>query len=409
MHKKDRRLKVFRTVGLLLAPWVLANAQITPSVLPQLAFGGGWYTALYFTNENDTAVSFAVSFFTDTAIPLYLPSADRTCIPPVSGSGSCPVQLVQVPPHGTAIIEAPNVGDLSEGYASFSLPGNVVGYGVFRHSVSGYPDQEAVVPFSNVQATTNTLIFDETNFVTGVAMVNPTSIDTVVTITALDDQGNALGTSPVLLPANQKVAVAALESLQGLKAIIGHRGSAQFKASSGGYVSVLGLRFGGGSSAFTSIPVTSDAPLAVPPFSSMHISSQFQPMNFGIYPLVFTITPTNGNSTYTVAFPQQGLTLVNGTVTNRTTESFTLTFNTLPNITQRTWLNVPIQDVLLAVFTASLNLNVYPGGADPATGWALGSVSGLLSVSGTDLTGGRQSLSGPVFGTFVEPGPGLQQ
>jgi hypothetical protein len=39
-------------------------------ILPQLAFGGGWYTALYFANISGTAVSFTVSFIGNDGDPL---------------------------------------------------------------------------------------------------------------------------------------------------------------------------------------------------------------------------------------------------------------------------------------------------------------------------------------------------
>jgi hypothetical protein len=51
--------------------------------------------------------------------------------------------------YGTAIIEAPNAGSLVQGYAAFTLPSGVFGYGVFRASATGQLDQEAVVPLSD--------------------------------------------------------------------------------------------------------------------------------------------------------------------------------------------------------------------------------------------------------------------
>jgi hypothetical protein len=51
------------------------NAQIPPApptvtrILPQLAFGGGWYTALYFTNTTTAPVSFTVNFTGNDVIP----------------------------------------------------------------------------------------------------------------------------------------------------------------------------------------------------------------------------------------------------------------------------------------------------------------------------------------------------
>src|SRR5579864_5162367 len=233
-----------RISSLLLAP-ALAGLFIgdlygQSTVLPQFVFGGGWYTALYFTNTNGSPVTFPVNFVSDTGTPLVVPS--------VNGS-TANVSLVA---HGTAIIEAPNNGNLVEGYASFTLPAGVTGYGVFRHSMPGQPDQEAVVPLSNAQATSNFLTWDETNLTTGVAIVNPSSAANTVAVTVWDENGNSKGTSSVALPAGNKTA-ALLPSLPGLLGIEASRGSAQFSVTSG-KVAVLGLRANG--SALTSIPTT---------------------------------------------------------------------------------------------------------------------------------------------------------
>src|ERR1039457_6717611 len=217
-------------------PTVQSAAPAESSVLPQFAFGGGWYSALYFTNLTGAAVSFPVSFVGDAGTPLTVPSL---------GGSTTQVKLAA---YGTAIIEAPNVGGLVQGYAAFTLPNGVFGYGVFR----GQGDQEAVVPLSDAGASSNTLTWDETNLVTAVAIVNPSSTAATVGVTLWDENGNTIGTSSVALPPNGKTA-AALRSLPGLGGMVGKRGSARFSVSSGS-VAVLGLRFDG--LAFTSIPTT---------------------------------------------------------------------------------------------------------------------------------------------------------
>jgi hypothetical protein len=211
-----------------------------PSVLPQFAFGDGWYSALYFTNVTAAPVSFPVSFVGDAGTPLTVPTL---------GGSTTQVKLAA---YGTAIIEAPNVGSLTQGYATLTLPAGVFGYGVFRQSAAGHSDQEAVVPLSNAGASSNTLTWDETNLTTAVAIVNPNSTTANVGVTLWDENGKLIGTSSVALPPNGKTA-AALRNLPGLSGMLGKRGSAQFKVSTGS-VDVLGLRFGLG--AFTSIPTT---------------------------------------------------------------------------------------------------------------------------------------------------------
>jgi hypothetical protein len=137
-----------------------------------------------------------------------------------------------------------------QGYASMPLPSGVVTYGVFRKTALGVPDQEVVVPLSSSSYKHVSLTWDETNFVTGVAVVNPSSVATVVSVTARDAAGNVIGTGTLPLAANAKIAVV-LRTIPGLEAIAGHRGTANFSVATGN-VAVLGLRFSG--SVFTSIP-----------------------------------------------------------------------------------------------------------------------------------------------------------
>ena len=210
------------------------------SVLPQFAFGGGWYSALYFTNTNPTAVSFTVNFIADTSTPLNVPS--------IGGSS----KTLNIPAGGTAILEAPNNGPLNQGYVSMTLPSGVEAYGVFRQSVAGIAGQEAVVPLSSSFSTSTTIIWDDTNFTTAVAIVNPSAAAAIVTITVRDPNGVTLGQSSVSLAANNKIALV-MKTLPGLSGMIGNRGAADFTVASGA-VAVLGLRFDG--AAFTSIPAT---------------------------------------------------------------------------------------------------------------------------------------------------------
>ncbi|MGD0617874.1 MAG: hypothetical protein ABSB67_09455 [Bryobacteraceae bacterium] len=211
-----------------------------PMVLPQFAFGGGWYSALYFTNTTNVAVSFPVNFVADNGTALR-----------VSAIGSTSV-TVSIPGGGTAIVEAPNsTQTLAEGYAWFTLPPGVSGYGVFRQSVTGKPDQEAVAPFEAGNVASSTMVWDDTKYVTSVAIVNSGATAGTVSITLWNNDGNTVGTSSISLGAHQKTE-AALRTLQGLSTMAGQRGRARFVTSEG-TIAVLGLRFDG--TAFTSIPV----------------------------------------------------------------------------------------------------------------------------------------------------------
>lgn len=217
-----------------LAP---TTPPLTSEILSQFAFGGGWYSALYFDNVSAASVSFTVTFTDDNAAPLVVP-----------GFGSS--TTVNLTPQSTAILEALNTGPLAQGYVTVSLPAGVSGYGVFRQSVPGVPDQEAVVPLTSATSAGCTLIYDDTNYTTAVAIANPSALAVVVSITVWDNSGSVIGSASIPLAAGAKTE-ATLRGIQGLSAVAGIRGSAQFTVTTGS-VAVLGLRFNG--TAFTSIP-----------------------------------------------------------------------------------------------------------------------------------------------------------
>jgi hypothetical protein len=213
----------------------------TAQILPQFVFGGGWYTALYFTNISSTPASFTVNFIGNDGNPLTVPALNGSSV------------TVNLAARGTAVIQAPNVGSLAQGYVSMALPSGVTAYGVFRQSTPGQQDQEAVVPLWGTTATTSTLLFDDTNYITGVAVANLASVSSTISVTAYGNQGNIIGTSNIPLAANAKTAVV-LRNLPGLAAVAGSLGSVDFTAPIG-TLAALGLRFNG--FAFTSIPTSS--------------------------------------------------------------------------------------------------------------------------------------------------------
>jgi hypothetical protein len=217
-----------------LAP---TTPPVSPQILSQFVFGGGWYSALYFTNSSAGSVSFTVTFTADNGKPLIVPSIGSSAI-------------LNLAPHATAILEAPNTGNVNDGYVTASLPAGVTGYGIFRESISGFPDQEAVVPLASSTSTSSTLTWDDTVYATGVAIANPSTVPVTVAITIWSDSGSIIATSSMPLAPGAKT-VAYLRGIPGLSGVVGNRGSAQFAVSSGS-VAVLGLRFNG--NAFTSIP-----------------------------------------------------------------------------------------------------------------------------------------------------------
>jgi hypothetical protein len=229
----------------LLATQVAYADTVTGSAtyaLPQLAFGEGWYTALYFSNDTDAAASVQVKFYAPDGSPLSVP---------LPGYGTLSTVNANINPKGTVILEAPDAGTLRQGWSEATLPAGVTGYGVFRQSVPGSTPQEAVVPLSLQSKQSADLTWDEVGFTTAVALVNPSSTAAVVNVVVFGDDGATIGTASVNLAPMSRTAIV-LRNQPGLSGMAGKRGVARFSTSAGA-VAALGLRFG--AAAFTSIPV----------------------------------------------------------------------------------------------------------------------------------------------------------
>jgi hypothetical protein len=210
--------------------------------LPQFVFGGGWYTALYFSNSSDQARTVNLKFYGDNGSPLSVP---------LPAGGTASEQNLNLPGRGTVIFETlSSGGSLVSGWVDVALPEGVSGYGIFRQSSPPTPDQEAVVPLTDDSKQTASFTFDDTNpLVTAVAVSNPKEVAATVTITVRDSAGAVIGTRSLSLPARAKTAFTLRSDTLG--AVAGKRGSATFTTTTGA-VSVLGLRFK--DAAFSSIP-----------------------------------------------------------------------------------------------------------------------------------------------------------
>jgi len=212
-------------------------------ILPQLAFGGGWYTAIYLSNTTDTMVHIDVKFRstdgTDLSVPLV-------------GVGPVSSHLVMIEPKATALLEAPNSGALRQGWTELTLPDGVTGYGVFRQSSAGRADQEAVVPLSEDSRQMANMSWDDTALTTAMAVVNPGPNATTVTMTVYGNDGAQIGTVTLNLGARNRVAFN-LREQPGMAGVTGKRGLARLSVTTGS-VAALGLRFAG--EAITSIPVS---------------------------------------------------------------------------------------------------------------------------------------------------------
>lgn len=211
-------------------------------VLPQLAFGsssdlGNWATAVYLHNTTSAPVQATVRFFSAEGAPLSVPGVNAAST------------VISLAPRGTGVVEVPTVGPLTQGWVQVDSPEGVIGYGIFRQTLPGVNPQEGVVPFSSSSSAGAAIVFDETDYVTAVAVLNPGTAPVTVIVAARDEAGNEIGRFTLALNARQRAAFVVRDRPE-MTAMRGRRGVLEFSAADGP-VSVLGLRFNG--LAFTSI------------------------------------------------------------------------------------------------------------------------------------------------------------
>ena len=241
-------------LAIVMAPVLVA----APYVLPQLAYGGGWSTTLYLSNTGTQSAGVTLDFYGNEGVALQA----LTLVGVTLSSWS-----TTLPSGGAITLDFPNAGDLKQGWIALELPSGVSGYAVFRQTVAGRADQEAVVPLGPAGAASASFPFDNRSMVTAIAVVNPTASAVVVNVAARNAGGQALGNTLVPLGPRSKTALA-LSDLPGLAAAGGVQGTVDFVTAAPGAVSVLGLRFRG--AAFTSIPAyhgpvsTTSATAAIP-------------------------------------------------------------------------------------------------------------------------------------------------
>ena len=212
------------------------SAPTVSFVLSRFEFGGGRYSAIYLHNPNDTAASATVNFRGVEGQPLDVPGVGAN-------------KTIALAPKGTGFVEVVDGGPLTRGWAELQLPEGVTGYGLLRQTVESR-NYETVVALAGSSSKEAVMIFDETNFVTQAAVVNPGSAETMLTITARDTEGATIGTSSVPLAAKGMLS-GPVNLLPGLESIPGKRGSLTVSAT--GPVSVSLIRVNG--EAITSLPV----------------------------------------------------------------------------------------------------------------------------------------------------------
>jgi len=212
-------------------------------VVPHVVDGGSWQTSFFWVNLENHPVSFQVLFFDDVGNDMFLP---------VVGLGL--VRQVNVTLDTAGSIEFETTGtanNLKQGWALLSqtTSDTIGGMAVFKQHVFGRPDQEAVVPVVSQFDSHFVLLFDNTAFITGIAISNPTLNFVDIPVTIRNQSGVVIDRRTISLGPYGHTAFSLPDFWV---STVGRRGAIEFQTSGFG-VGALGLRFNG--SAFTSFNV----------------------------------------------------------------------------------------------------------------------------------------------------------
>jgi hypothetical protein len=221
-------------------------------VIPQFVDGGSWKTSIFLVNLENHTTSFQVLFFKDDGTDL---------IVPVVGQG--PVRGMDITLTSAGSVEFETTGfsaNLAQGWALLSQSTNdsVGGMAIFRQSVLGRPDQEAVVPIVNQFENHFVLLYDNTAFTTAIALANPTLNSVVIPVNIRNQSGQIIDQRTTSLGPYSHTAFTLPDTWI---STAGQRGAIEFQTSGFG-VGALGLRFSG--AAFTSFHVLQNFCWAVP-------------------------------------------------------------------------------------------------------------------------------------------------
>ncbi len=222
-------------------------------VIAQFVDGGSWKTSMFFVNLENHGVSFQVLFFNDDGSDMSVP---------IAGQGLVRGLNISLETAGSIEFETLGVApNLTQGWALLSQTTNdsVGGMAIFRQSIFGRADQEAVVPIVNQFDNHFVLLFDNTNFTTAIALVNPTTDNVVIPVNIRNQAGQIIDQRTIRLGPYNHTAFTLPDTWA---STAGRRGAIEFLTSGFG-VGALGLRFNG--SAFTSFHVLENYNWSVAP------------------------------------------------------------------------------------------------------------------------------------------------
>ena len=215
---------------------VLAQVSANGGSMAHVTFNGGWHTTFTLVNTGTSSAQATLDFFDDNGNPLQMP-----LLFPQTGAASRSTAVTPTLAAGSSLIIETNGDDSSDsvsGSAQLMTTGKVSGFAIFRYNRS---NQEAVVPLETRNASSYTLVFDNTDGVaTGLAVANESMQSTTLNLILRNDSGAQIGTATVPLPAHGHTAQVLS---QAYGATAGIRGTVEIDAPTGIQFSALGIRF----------------------------------------------------------------------------------------------------------------------------------------------------------------------
>ncbi len=245
-------LFLFLTLGV----FTTAHAAPEPLVLiPHLVDGDLWKTTLKFTNLGTRNVNMIASFYRDDAVELQLPiraNADFT-------ARNAANLVFTLTPGQTVIVETPGTAAaLTSGWGvayqtqTDCCPEPMAAMAIYTQRIPGGQDQEATVALHAPLRGNFAMPFDNTAFVTGLAILNQNDATLSLIARIHDRTGKVVDQQTLLMPKYSHVAFA-LPSLW--RSTAGISGWIEF-INPGFGTSAFGLRFNGAAfTTFTPFPM----------------------------------------------------------------------------------------------------------------------------------------------------------
>lgn len=244
---KIRRASLSAAMVIAFAGVVVPCLGQTQTILPQIADGGNWRTAIMLVNTTASAGTVNLNFFQAVAAGNTIPWNP----PFVEGSST---QNLAVPAGGTVFLHTLGTSALlSQGWGQVTGSTGIFAYAIYTYGgIPGRPDQDGTSPAEG--AATRILVpYDNAEgFASSMAIVNPTgSPETVYVNIQNDDRTITQTTLTAPLPANGQLT---FTIAQQFPVTAGRRGLAEFYVTAGGGIAISAFRFNP-TIALTSIPV----------------------------------------------------------------------------------------------------------------------------------------------------------